>query len=74
MHLRIAPAQPAPRATGRSTIARTPLDWAIIASLLAMGAFNLMALSGQFGGAPALASELIPAAHAAAPVCGVPLA
>lgn len=56
-----------PRSTPlRSTMARTKLDWAIIASLLAMGALNLVALADKVA---------IPEAHAA-PVraCGAPLA
>jgi hypothetical protein len=48
----------------RSTLARTRLDWAIIISLLAMGAFNLLVMADNFA----------TTAHAAAPVCGVPLA
>lgn len=48
----------------RATLARTKLDWAIIASLLAMGALNLMAMADQLG----------PAKAYAAPICGVPLA
>lgn len=49
----------------RSGIVRSRLDWAIIASLLAMAAFNLIAAAGQFGTAEA---------HAATPACGIPLA
>ncbi|MBT0669801.1 hypothetical protein HT136_15645 [Novosphingobium profundi] len=47
-----------------STLARTKLDWAIIASLLAMGALNLVAMADHIG----------PAKAYAAPVCGAPLA
>ncbi|AIT79425.1 hypothetical protein [Novosphingobium pentaromativorans] len=43
---------------------RSKLDWAIIASVLAMGTLNILALSDQVGPAKA---------YAAAPVCGVPL-
>ncbi|HKU09280.1 MAG TPA: hypothetical protein VJR30_24700 [Bradyrhizobium sp.] len=43
---------------------RSKLDWAIIASVLAMGTLNLVVMSDQFGAARA---------HAAAAVCGVPL-
>ena len=64
MFVRSAKTQPSQRPV-RSTLARTKLDWAIIASLLAMGAFNLMAMADHFGAATA---------YAAAPVCGVPLA
>lgn len=49
----------------RSTLARTKLDWAIIISLMLMGAFNLIVMADQFGATKA---------YAAAPVCGVPLA
>ncbi|MCT2398850.1 hypothetical protein [Novosphingobium mangrovi (ex Huang et al. 2023)] len=49
----------------RSNLARTKLDWAIIVSLLAMGAFNLLVMADKFG---------TTAAHAAAPICGIPLA
>lgn len=48
----------------RSTLGRTRLDWAIIISLFAMGAFNLIAS----------ADHLAPAKAFAAPACGVPLA
>ncbi|MGE4304492.1 MAG: hypothetical protein AB7E24_10735 [Novosphingobium sp.] len=50
----------------RSTLARTKLDWAIIISMLAMGAFNLLVMADQFGATKAYA--------ATPPVCGVPLA
>ncbi|MFC3212832.1 MULTISPECIES: hypothetical protein [Novosphingobium] len=52
---------------GRSTLARTKLDWAIIASLLAMGALNLVALADKVA---------VPQAHAApmSHSCGAPLA
>ena len=56
--------RPAPM---RSTLARTRLDWAIIASLLAMGAFNLYVMADQFG-TKAYASTV--KSHA----CGAPLA
>ncbi|WP_067734439.1 hypothetical protein [Novosphingobium naphthalenivorans] len=59
------PAQQPERRAVRSTLARTKLDWAIIVSLLAMGAFSLMAVADHFGATTA---------YAAAPVCGVPLA
>lgn len=49
----------------RSTLARTKLDWAIIISLLAMGAFNLIVMADNFG-----ATE----AYAATPACGIQLA
>ena len=49
----------------RSTLARTKLDWAIIISMLAMGAFNLLVMADQFGATKA---------YAAAPACGAPLA
>ncbi len=49
----------------RSLRTRSPLDWAIIVSLLAMAAFNLIALADQTGAGQA---------HAAAPVCSAPLA
>ncbi|MEJ2456877.1 MAG: hypothetical protein P8Y58_01485 [Novosphingobium sp.] len=58
------PAQQPARPAVRSTLARTRLDWAIIISLLAMGAFNLLVMADNFA----------TTAHAAAPVCGVPLA
>ncbi len=48
----------------RSTLARTKLDWAIIASLLAMGALNLIAMADHIGPAKAYAAQ----------VCGAPLA
>lgn len=57
-----------PRSTGpRSTMARTKLDWAIIVSLLSMGALNLVALADKVA---------VPEAHAAPVVrsCGAPLA
>lgn len=66
MQPRHATTETAPRPVrstlARTTLARTTLDWAIIASLLAMGAFNLIVMADQVG---------IPRAHAAAPVCGV---
>jgi hypothetical protein len=43
---------------------RSKLDWAIIASVLAMGTLNLAVMSDQWGATKA---------YAAAPVCGVPL-
>lgn len=43
---------------------RSKLDWAIIASVLAMGTLNLLVMSDQFGA---------DTAYAAAPVCAVPL-
>lgn len=46
----------------RATLARTKLDWAIIISLLAMGALNLAVMSDQFGATRA---------YAAAPACGI---
>ncbi|PNU02298.1 hypothetical protein [Novosphingobium guangzhouense] len=50
----------------RSTLARTKLDWAIIASILAMGALNLVALADKVA---------VPEAHAASVhSCGAPLA
>lgn len=55
--LRNADIQPA-----RSTLARTKLDWAIIISLLAMGALNLAVMSDQFGATKA---------YAATPACAV---
>jgi hypothetical protein len=60
-HASTDPVQP----SVRSATARSKLDWAIIISVLMMGAFSLMALADRFGTATA---------HAAAPVCGVPLA
>lgn len=41
---------------------RSKLDWAIIASILAMGTLNLAVLTDQFGA---------PKAYAASPVCGM---
>lgn len=64
MSLRTANTELAARPV-RSTIARTKLDWAIIASLLAMAAFNLFAMAGQFGATKA---------HAAVSACGASLA
>lgn len=46
----------------RSTLARTRLDWAIIASLLMMACFNLIMMADQFGATKA---------HAATPACSV---
>lgn len=43
---------------------RSKLDWAIVASVLAMGTLNLVVMSDQLGATKA---------YAAAPVCGVPL-
>ena len=43
---------------------RSKLDWAIIASVLAMGTLNLAVMSDQFGAEKA---------YAAAPVCAAPL-
>lgn len=43
---------------------RSKLDWAIIASVLAMGTLNLIVMSDQLGPTKA---------YAAAPVCTVPL-
>ena len=57
----------------RSTMARTKLDWAIIASLLAMGALNLYAMAGQFGVATkayAASADAGTRPH----TCGAPLA
>jgi hypothetical protein len=57
----------------RTTLARTKLDWAIIASLLAMGALNLYAMADQFGVATkayAASAEAGGKPHA----CGAPLA
>lgn len=54
----------------RSTMARTKLDWAIIASLLAMGALNLVALADKVAVPEAHAAAL----HAPARACGAPLA
>ncbi|EJU11967.1 hypothetical protein LH128_16241 [Sphingomonas sp. LH128] len=52
--------------TPRSTLARTKLDWAIIVSMLAMGALNLVALADKVA---------VPEAHAASVhSCGAPLA
>ncbi|KPH67380.1 MAG: hypothetical protein E2586_13320 [Novosphingobium sp.] len=42
---------------------RSKLDWAVIAAVLAMGTLNLAVMSDQFA----------TKAHAAAPICGVPL-
>lgn len=55
---RIVPAQ----RPVRSTLARTKLDWAIIASLLMMGGFNLITMADQVGPAKA---------YAATPACSV---
>lgn len=44
--------------------ARNKLDWAIVASILAMGTLNLVVMSDQLGATKA---------YAAAPACGVPL-
>jgi hypothetical protein len=56
----------------RSTMARTKLDWAIIASLLAMGGLNLYVMADQFGATKAYAAthETSVKTHA----CGAPLA
>ncbi|MGF7152314.1 hypothetical protein [Novosphingobium gossypii] len=54
----------------RSTMARTKLDWAIIASLLAMGALNLVALADKIAVPEAHAAAI----HAPARACGAPLA
>lgn len=54
----------------RSTMARTKLDWAIIASLLAMGALNLVALADKVAVPEAHAAAI----HAPARACGAPLA
>lgn len=43
---------------------RSKLDWAIVASVIAMGTLNLAVMSDQLGATKA---------YAAAPVCGVPL-
>jgi hypothetical protein len=43
---------------------RSKLDWAIVASVIAMGLLNLAAMSHQVGATKA---------YAAAPVCGIPL-
>ena len=51
-----------------SAFTRTKLDWAIIASLLAMGALNLYAMADQVGPAKAYAAPV--KSHA----CGAPLA
>lgn len=52
--------------TPRSTLARTKLDWAIIVSMLAMGALNLVALADKVA---------VPEAHASSMhSCGAPLA
>ena len=57
------PAQrPANATFPRSTLARTKLDWAIIASLLTMGGFNLIMMADQVGPAKA---------YAATPACSV---
>jgi hypothetical protein len=53
-------------AAPRSTLARTRLDWAIIISILAMGALNLVALADKVA---------VPEAHATSVhSCGAPLA
>lgn len=57
-------------ASVRSTLARTKLDWAIIASLLAMGAFNLYVMADQFGPTKAYAAG----SPIKARLCGAPLA
>lgn len=55
----------------RSTFARTKLDWAIIASLLAIGALNLYAMADQFG----VATKAYAASAETRPhTCGAPLA
>ncbi|EJL23606.1 hypothetical protein [Novosphingobium sp. AP12] len=64
-HQGLAPARSVPQ---RSTLARTKLDWAIIASLLAMGALNLYVMADQFGPTKAYAAPV--KTHA----CGAPLA
>ncbi|SFG14337.1 hypothetical protein SAMN05518801_10867 [Novosphingobium sp. CF614] len=64
MQSRNADTAPAARSI-RSTLARTKLDWAIIISLLAMGAFNLAVMADQFGATKA---------YAATPACGASLA
>ena len=43
---------------------RSKLDWAIVASVIAMGTLNLVAMSDQIGATKA---------YAAAPVCGIHL-
>lgn len=53
---------------GQSALARTKLDWAIIASLLAMGALNLYVMADQFGPTKAYAAPV--RSHS----CGAPLA
>jgi hypothetical protein len=62
---------PAP-ARSLSTLARTRLDWAIIASLMAMGALNLYAMADQFGPAKAYAASADAGVKTHA--CGAPLA
>lgn len=63
MSLSIASSQHADRRPEEPRV-RSKLDWAIIASVLAMGTLNLVVMSDQFGATTA---------YAAAPVCGVPL-
>ncbi|MYM00175.1 hypothetical protein GR702_20695 [Novosphingobium sp. FGD1] len=58
-------AAPVPAANGAF---RSRLDWAIIVSLLSMGALNLYVMADQFGPAKAYAAPV--KTHA----CGAPLA
>ena len=58
----------------RSTLARTKLDWAIIVSLLAMGALNLIALTDKVGVPEAHAAALSAPDHHPVRACGAPLA
>ncbi len=63
--VRNAPTRSAPQ---RSTLARNKLDWAIIASMLAIGALNLYVMADQFGAAQAHAATVQTRS------CGAPLA
>ncbi|KQM22253.1 hypothetical protein [Novosphingobium sp. Leaf2] len=56
--VRSAPLRAAPlrAAFANATLARTKLDWAIIAALLAMGALNLYVMADQFGATKAYAA------------------
>jgi len=66
MHIRTANTDHAPRQNEvRSTLIRSKLDWAIIISVLAMAAFNLVVMADNFG---------VTKAYAAAPACGIGLA
>lgn len=68
------PVRSAPRRArlANATLARTKLDWAIIAALLAMGALNLYVMADQFGATKAYAATHAPGTPTRA--CGASLA